>query len=168
MMIHKQLVGTWKCVQHHWLCEKCKWNAQQDTIYATNRMAKIFFFWRQQRFYGRNWLSDVQQHQSEVEQVLLKWLTKKNKKINKMTYISVFWSRSSIFSCLSMKSDYARTVLRALVPGASKWKPAKCPAGERGNFLSYSSDMYVCDSWGPKESDTTERLNWTELMYVYW
>ena len=23
-----------------------------------------------------------------------------------------------------------------------------------------------CDSWGHKESDTTERLNWTELIYV--
>ena len=24
----------------------------------------------------------------------------------------------------------------------------------------------VCDSWGRKESDTTERLNWTELSFV--
>ena len=23
---------------------------------------------------------------------------------------------------------------------------------------------FLCDSWGRKESDTTERLNWTELM----
>ena len=22
----------------------------------------------------------------------------------------------------------------------------------------------ACDSWGPKESDKTERLNWTELI----
>ena len=24
-------------------------------------------------------------------------------------------------------------------------------------------DLVCCDSWGPKESDTTEQLNWTEL-----
>ena len=24
-----------------------------------------------------------------------------------------------------------------------------------------------CDSWGCKESDTTERLNWTELMVIH-
>ena len=28
--------------------------------------------------------------------------------------------------------------------------------------------LVCCSSWGCKESDTTERLNWTELMYVYW
>ena len=27
--------------------------------------------------------------------------------------------------------------------------------------------LVCCDSWGCKELDTTERLNWTELMYVY-
>ena len=27
-------------------------------------------------------------------------------------------------------------------------------------------DLACCDSWGPKESDTTERLNWTEHEYV--
>ena len=26
--------------------------------------------------------------------------------------------------------------------------------------------LVCCDSWGRKESDTTERLNWTELIYV--
>ena len=26
--------------------------------------------------------------------------------------------------------------------------------------------LVCCDSWGHKESDTTERLNWTELNYV--
>ena len=26
--------------------------------------------------------------------------------------------------------------------------------------------LVCCDSWGRKESDTTERLNWTELMIV--
>ena len=26
--------------------------------------------------------------------------------------------------------------------------------------------LVCCDSWGGKESDTTERLNWTELMYI--
>ena len=28
-------------------------------------------------------------------------------------------------------------------------------------------DREACDSWGRKESDTTERLNWTELMTFY-
>ena len=27
--------------------------------------------------------------------------------------------------------------------------------------------LACCDSWGRKESDTTERLNWTELLYHY-
>ena len=27
--------------------------------------------------------------------------------------------------------------------------------------------LVCCDSWGHKESDTTERLNWTELIYIY-
>ena len=25
--------------------------------------------------------------------------------------------------------------------------------------------LACCDSWGSKESDTTERLNWTEALY---
>ena len=28
-------------------------------------------------------------------------------------------------------------------------------------------DLACCDSWGHKESDTTERLNWTELKLVF-
>ena len=28
--------------------------------------------------------------------------------------------------------------------------------------------LACCDSWGHKESDTTERLNWTELNHNYW
>ena len=30
-------------------------------------------------------------------------------------------------------------------------------------YLTY---MACCDSWGRKESDTTERLNWTETEYI--
>ena len=26
--------------------------------------------------------------------------------------------------------------------------------------------LVCCDSWGHKESDTTERLNWTELFVI--
>ena len=26
--------------------------------------------------------------------------------------------------------------------------------------------LACCNSWGPKESDTTEQLNWTELLYL--
>ena len=36
----------------------------------------------------------------------------------------------------------------------SKWTPGVCD-GQGG--------LACCDSWGRKESDTTERLNWTEL-----
>ena len=28
--------------------------------------------------------------------------------------------------------------------------------------------LVCCDSWGRKESDTTERLNWTELNWTEW
>ena len=28
--------------------------------------------------------------------------------------------------------------------------------------------LACCDSWGRKESDTTERLNWTELIHIYY
>ena len=28
-------------------------------------------------------------------------------------------------------------------------------------------DLACCDSWGRKESDTTERLNWTELNWIF-
>ena len=28
--------------------------------------------------------------------------------------------------------------------------------------------LVCCNAWGPKESDTTERLNWTELKDVKW
>ena len=28
--------------------------------------------------------------------------------------------------------------------------------------------LACCDSWGRKESDTTEQLNWTELMTIQW
>ena len=27
--------------------------------------------------------------------------------------------------------------------------------------------LACCDSWGRKESDTTERLNWNELIHIY-
>ena len=70
-MIHKQLLGTWKGVQHHWLCENCKLKAQWDSIYIADRMAKIFLKW-QQTFYGRNWLSYVQPHWNKVGQILTK------------------------------------------------------------------------------------------------
>ena len=29
-------------------------------------------------------------------------------------------------------------------------------------------DLVCCNSWGHKESNTTERLNWTELMIIQW
>ena len=38
----------------------------------------------------------------------------------------------------------------------SEWNPG---VGDGQGDLAY------CDSWGRKESDTTERLNWTELCY---
>ena len=40
----------------------------------------------------------------------------------------------------------------------SEWTPG-VDDGQRG--------LVCCDSWGRKESDTTERLNWTELI-LYW
>ena len=40
----------------------------------------------------------------------------------------------------------------------SEWTPG---VGDRQGGLA------CCDSWGRKESDTTERLNWTELMVIY-
>ena len=39
----------------------------------------------------------------------------------------------------------------------SEWTPGVC-GGQGG--------LACCDSWGGKESDTTERLNWTELMLI--
>ena len=39
----------------------------------------------------------------------------------------------------------------------SEWTPGVCE-GQGG--------LACCDSWGCKESDTTERLNWTELKYI--
>ena len=40
----------------------------------------------------------------------------------------------------------------------SEWTPGV--GDERGGLA-------CCDSWGRKESDTTERLNWTELSLTY-
>ena len=40
----------------------------------------------------------------------------------------------------------------------SEWTP-EVGAGQGG--------LACCDSWGHKESDTTERLNWTELKILY-
>ena len=40
----------------------------------------------------------------------------------------------------------------------SEWTPG-VGDGQRG--------LACCDSWGRKESDTTERLNWTEYSYPY-
>ena len=40
----------------------------------------------------------------------------------------------------------------------SEWTPGVCD-GQGG--------LACCDSWGRKESDTTEPLNWTELKFVY-
>ena len=39
-----------------------------------------------------------------------------------------------------------------------EWTPG-VGDGQRG--------LVCCDSWGHKESDMTERLNWTELNYIY-
>ena len=33
--------------------------------------------------------------------------------------------------------------------------------------IKRQGSLACCDSWGRKESDTTERLNWTELIYDY-
>ena len=41
----------------------------------------------------------------------------------------------------------------------SGWTPAD--GDEQGGLA-------CCDSWGHKESDTTERLNWTELNWMLW
>ena len=41
----------------------------------------------------------------------------------------------------------------------SEWTPG---VGEGQGGLA------CCDSWGRKESDTTERLNWTELKQINW
>ena len=35
-----------------------------------------------------------------------------------------------------------------------------------GDMYTYIS-LACCDSWGHKESDTTERLNWTELILIF-
>ena len=32
----------------------------------------------------------------------------------------------------------------------------------------WTGGLACCDSWGRKESDTTERLNWTELININW
>ena len=45
-----------------------------------------------------------------------------------------------------------------LVGGESKWTPG---VGDGQGGLA------CCDSWCCKESDTTERLNWTELKWIY-
>ena len=41
----------------------------------------------------------------------------------------------------------------------SRWTPG---VGDRQRGLA------CCDSWGHKESDTTEQLNWTELNWTEW
>ena len=45
---------------------------------------------------------------------------------------------------------------------------------EAAKWLSYiqgvgdgQRGLVCCDSWGRKESDTTEQLNWAELIYIY-
>ena len=35
--------------------------------------------------------------------------------------------------------------------------------GELQELVMDKGGLVCCDSWGRKESDTTERLNWTEL-----
>ena len=44
--------------------------------------------------------------------------------------------------------------LDGITDSMSEWTPG---VGDGQGGLAF------CDSWGPKESDTTERLNWTEL-----
>ena len=48
------------------------------------------------------------------------------------------------------------TVIIAIYGRESEWTPG---VGDGQGGLA------CCDSWGRKESDTTERLNWTELNW---
>ena len=36
-----------------------------------------------------------------------------------------------------------------------------------GELREFTGGLACCDSWGRKESDTTERMNWTELKWYY-
>ena len=40
--------------------------------------------------------------------------------------------------------------------------------GKLREFGDGQGGLACCDSWGCKESDTTERLNWTELITTHW
>ena len=56
----------------------------------------------------------------------------------------------------------------ARLPGPSlspRVCPSSCPLSQwyLPTISSFVSPFFCCDSWGCKESDTTERLNWTEL-----
>ena len=42
-----------------------------------------------------------------------------------------------------------------------------CIQGYHCHLSKFHIYVACCDSWGHKESDTTERLNWTELI-LYW
>ena len=44
-------------------------------------------------------------------------------------------------------------------PWTSRWTPGDGDGQGR---------LACCDSWGRKESDTTEQLNWTENFYLEW
>ena len=41
-----------------------------------------------------------------------------------------------------------------------------CESGGTPGVGDGQGGLACCDSWGRKESDTTERLNWTELIHV--
>ena len=77
---------------------------------------------------------------------------------NPWWYTINYFQRFAIMNCLAIKIP----VCTSLILNGSFWdKFLQTDLVRRGVVLSMM--LFACGSWGRKELDTTERLNWTEL-----
>ena len=61
------------------------------------------------------------------------------------------------------QTDHIILIKKRLICGSQKKKKKRELAIHLGLVKANLNNLTCCDSWGRMESDTTERLNWTEL-----
>ena len=71
-------------------------------------------------------------------------------------------------SCVSFSVSHTGLSLPSFkIPYICVWLDG-CESGWTPGIGDGQGGLACCDSWGRKESDTTERLNWTDTLFQFW
>ena len=81
-------------------------------------------------------------------------------KINYALYICLFW-------CWEGLGQEKKGTTEDEMAGWRHWRNG-CESEWTPGVGDGQGGLACCDSWGHKESDMTERLNWTELIMYFW